>query len=249
MLNLLPLSPGGCLYKYWGPPKDLAFLAERTRLPLHSGELTQAAAVMPLGATKVGSKQWQLVALCGVLKHQNLWVEKGRWVGNYRPQCLDTLPFEYVSVDGRGIIAFDRASGLEVADTDQGVPFFTPQGEVHPAVKPYFTMLKRRYTAYKEVENILGLMEKLHLLVPWTRTGLDELGIEADIEGLYQLDEHVLASLSDIDFLALRTANALPLVFALKNSAHHLNALGRWSMLSGGRYRQDSTVFKFPVGK
>jgi len=90
MLNLLPLSPKGCLYRQWVPPDDLMFLKRRAWLPLHRREVVEASSTMPLAVARVGKQQWRLVALCGIFKQHNVWVQQGQWVGRYRPQCLDT---------------------------------------------------------------------------------------------------------------------------------------------------------------
>ncbi|WP_394425055.1 SapC family protein [Vreelandella stevensii] len=224
MLNLLPLSPKGCLYRQWVPPEDLMFLKRRAWLPLHRREVVEASSTMPLAVARVGKQQWRLVALCGIFKQHNVWVQQGQWVGRYRPQCLDTLPFEYLSVQGRGVVAFDIDSGLE-AEAGQGVPFFTPLGDMHPEARGYVDLVMQRYPDYRELENVLGLFDKLELLVPWESPWQDRAGVDIECDGLFRVDEHAVSRLSHVDTRALYMAQAVPVISALGRSFEHVKPL------------------------
>lgn len=222
MLNPLPLSPGACLFKYWAPPKNLDFLAKRRLLPIHGDEYNEAAAAMPLAAINIANR-WRLVAVCGVTENQNLFIHQGQWLGRFHPACLDTLPFDSLALGHQSVVAFDRSSNLET--DSNGVPFFTESGSLHSSVLPYFERLKARYSAYKRVENALMLFDKLNLLVPWPEYHRESIYLDAI--GLYTVDAARIAQLSDIDFLAMRNANALAVAAALNISQQQLEGLVR----------------------
>lgn len=236
MLNPLPLSPGACLQKYWAPPADLNFLSERRLLPLHGEELKDAAGSMPIAAVNIANR-WRLMAICGVSNGQNVFIHRGQWLGDFRPACLETLPFDSLTLGNKGVVAFDRASNLEVGAVS-GKPFFTAEGELHISVLPYFERLKERYTAYKNVENALMLLDKLDLLVPWTSCFLKDNPF--NVAGLYMVDEERISKLSDIDFLALRNANAFAVAYALNISLQQVK------VVSGLSLRQEQRAHHAP---
>lgn len=217
------LSPRECQGKAWHPPQDLAFAQHQSLIPLHAGELAKAAASMPLAVVKDG-REWRLVGVCGLESGHNLFIRQGEWLGHYRPAWLASWPFEIVSVGEKGLVAFDRDSGL-LASEGEGEPFFDAEGQMSEAVATRVEALKTAHRRQQATHRALSVLGTLGLIVPWPEQLQHSLGLT--IEGLHMIDEKALAALSDDAFLTLRGAQALPIAYALNLSIQQTHLLAR----------------------
>lgn len=226
----LVLTPKECQGKTWHPPVDLRFAANKALLPLHAGELAKAAATMPIALVKEG-REWQLVGVCGIEPSHNLFVKEGKWLGNYRPAWLSTYPFQVVAVGEKGLVTFDRDSGLEAPYGD-GEPFFAAEGEMSDAVSTRVEALKAAHGKHQATQKALAALAKASVIVPWPQAIKQQLGLA--IDGLHMIDEKALAQLDDEAFLSLRKAQALPIAYALNLSIPQTHLLARLSRLNPG---------------
>ncbi|GAA3898617.1 hypothetical protein GCM10022228_06600 [Halomonas cibimaris] len=224
----LVLSPRECQSKTWHPPQDLAFAQHRSLIPLHAGELAKAAAAMPLAAVKEG-REWRLMGVCGLENGYNLFIREGKWLGHYRPEWLSSWPFEIVSVGEKGLVAFDRDSGM-LAGEGEGEPFFDAEGQMLDAVASRVEALKAIHRKQQTTQKALDALASAGILAPWPETLRDPLGLS--IDGLYRVDEHALAQLDDESFLTLRRAQALPIAYAINLSIPQTHLLARLARLN-----------------
>lgn len=229
MPNPLVLSPKECQGLSWHPPADLRFAASRALLPLHAGELAKAAASMPIALVKHG-REWMLVGVCGINPGHNLFIKDGKWLGNYRPAWLSTYPFEIVTVGEKGLVTFDRDSGLLGAE--EGEPFFDAQGQMREAVATRVEALKAAHAKHQATQKALSALAKAKVITPWPEALQSQLGLA--IDGLHMIDERALAKLDDEAFLALRKAQALPIAYALNLSIPQTHLLARLARLNPG---------------
>lgn len=230
MPNPLVLSPKECQGKTWHPPIDLSFAAHKALFPLHAGELAKAAATMPLALLKEG-REWRLVGVCGIETGHNLFIKDGKWLGNYKPAWLSTWPFAVVTVGEKGIVTFDRDSGL-LAEESAGEPFFDAQGQMTEAVSTRVEALKAAHGKHQATQKALVALAKANVITPWPEALKSQLGLSFD--GLHMIDEKALSQLDDETFLSLRKAQALPIAYAVNLSLPQTHLLGRLARLNPG---------------
>jgi hypothetical protein len=230
MSKPLVLSPKECQGKTWHPPQDLGFAAAQALLPLHAGELAKAAASLPLALVKEG-REWRLVGVCGLETGHNLFIKDGKWLGNYRPAWLAAYPFDIVAVGEKGILTFDRDSGLEDPH-GAGEPFFDEQGQMKEAVATRVETLKAAHAKQQASQKAIQALAKAKVITPWPEALTSQLGLA--IDGLHMIDERALSQLDDEAFLALRKAQALPIAYALNLSIPQTHLLARLSRLNPG---------------
>ncbi|XKH59381.1 SapC family protein [Halomonas sediminis] len=229
MPNPLVLSPKECQGKTWHPPIDLSFAADKALIPLHAGELAKAAATMPLALIKE-AREWRLVGVCGLEPGHNLFIKQGKWLGNYRPAWLSTYPFEIVTVGEKGLVTFDRNSGLLGAE--EGEPFFDENGQMTEAVSERVEALKISHRKHQATQKALSALAKAKIITPWPETLQNQLGLSLD--GLHMIDEKALSQLDDETFLSLRKAQALPIAYAVNLSLPQTHLLARLARLNPG---------------
>jgi hypothetical protein len=230
MPNPLVLSPKECQGKTWYPPHDIRFAAGEALIPLHAGELAKAATSMPLALVKEG-REWRLVGVCGIESGHNLFIKDGKWLGSYRPVWFASWPFEVIVVGDKGIVTFDRDSGLEDPH-GAGEPFFDDAGQMREAVATRVEALKAAHGKHQATQKALKALAKAKVITPWPETLTSQLGLA--IDGLHMIDERALAELDDEAFLALRKAQALPIAYALNLSIPQTHLLARLARLNPG---------------
>lgn len=230
MPNPLVLSPKECQGKTWHPPIDLSCAADKALIPLHAGELAKAAATMPLALIKE-NREWRLVGVCGIETGHNLFIKDGKWLGNYRPAWLSTWPFEIVTVGEKGLVTFDRDSGL-LAEESTGEPFFDEQGQMTEAVSERVEALKAAHRKHQATQKALSALAKAKVITPWPEALHSQLGLS--INGLHMIDEKALSQLDDATFLNLRQAQALSMAYALNLSIPQTHLLARLARLNPG---------------
>ncbi|XKH59403.1 SapC family protein [Halomonas sediminis] len=230
MPNPLVLSPKECQGKTWHPPIDLSFAADKALIPLHAGELAKAAATMPLALIKE-NREWRLVGVCGLEPDHNLFIKQGKWLGNYRPAWLSTYPFEIVVVGEKGLVTFDRDSGL-LDEEDAGESFFNTDGQMTEAVSERVEALKVSHRKHQATQKALSALAKAKVITPWPEALHSQLGLS--INGLHMIDEKALSQLDDETFLSLRKAQALPIAYAVNLSLPQTHLLARLARLNPG---------------
>jgi len=82
------------------------------------------------------------------------------------------------------------------------------------------------------LKKALAALNTAQLIVPWPEHLLASLGMR--IPGLHMVDETALAKLDDQAFLNLRSAQALPLAYALNLSLQQAHLLSRLARLNPG---------------
>ncbi|WP_075881438.1 SapC family protein [Vreelandella massiliensis] len=230
MSNPLALSPKECQGKTWHPPHDLSFAAHKALIPLHAGELAKAPTTMPLALIKE-NREWRLVGVCGIESGHNLFIKNGKWLGHYRPEWLSTYPFEIVTVGEKGLVTFNRNSGL-LDEGDAGESFFDEQGQMTEAVSARVEALKISHRKHQATQKALSALAKANVITPWPEALHSQLGLS--IDGLHMIDEKALSQLDDETFLNLRQAQALPMAYALNLSIQQTHLLARLARLNPG---------------
>lgn len=227
----LVLSPKTCEGHTWQPPQDLGFARHRSLIPLHAGELAKAVTTMPLAIIKQGDN-WQLVGVSGNEPGHNLFIKQGKWLGHYQPEWLSTYPFEIVRRGQKHVVAFDQDSGLlgDKEEATDAEPLFDEQGEMTPAVTRRVEALKANHRKHQTTHKALSALADAGVLAPWPERLKQQMRLA--IDGLYLVDEKALSQLDGEAFLALRQAQALPIVYSVNLSLPQAHLLARLSRVN-----------------
>lgn len=213
------IAPTHCRDKSWHRPQDLSFAQTQALIPLHAGELSQAAASMPLALIKQEA-EWQLVGVCGLTPGHNLFIKNGQWLGTYQPLWLSTYPFSLLQIGQQAVLTCAPEAG---APADQGEPFFTADEQPAPAVAERLERLKASQSLQQATARATRALADTGLITPWPDSLCQQLNMQ--LPTLYRVDERALNQLENADFLQLR--QALPLAYALNFSLQQYHLLQR----------------------
>lgn len=180
--------------------------------------------------------------LLGLEEGQNAYVDdQGRWQATYIPAHIRRYPFmlgktdqsEEPTAEGttRYVILFDP-DAPHFGDKN-GHPVFTPGGELSPHLQRRLQLLESMQKAISITQNLVAAIDALGLLVERSITISKGGKPDALVKGIKVVDEKKLNQLSEADFMQLRNAGALPLVYA------HL--------LSWANFRQGPLAGKYPA--
>lgn len=207
---------------------DVSDLSTQNVLPIVLGEFASAAMEFPIYFVKnPENEQYQVIALMGIQRGENLFVKDGKWDASYMPARYTHAPFGLLrnSQDENQFgIALDVESEL-VSETD-GEALFNDAGEETEFLKKQ----KEAMGKYLEQERFTMMFAKelaaKDLLI--TRTINVSLGEKKmDIDGISMVDEDKLKALSDEDFLDLRKKGMMSSIYTHLFSTRQMNNLLR----------------------
>lgn len=207
--------------------KNLKFAAKDAFCSLTAQELPVASLAVPVGFVKFGD-EFALVALQGLEPNSNLYVSPtGSWRARYVPECYRCYPFLVATnTDGRLVLCFDQNSGL-LSTTDEGEEFFNVEGNPTDLITDVLKFLSRNAANRLATAKVCKVLQDLELIKPWpiTLDPIDDGGKVRTIEGFFCIDEKRLNMLGDEDFLKVRNAGVLPVIYCQMLSMSHLNNL------------------------
>lgn len=214
------------------PVTDWTLAAKANSIFVAATEFGDAAREFPLvfvtaGTDDQGQPEYAPIAVCGLVKDQNLFVEPGgAWRGGYLPALLRVYPFCIGRLDAeRFAVCVDNGwKGLG----HSGEPLFTEAGEPAPIVAEVRTQLEtldqetQRTRAMCRVLRQHGLFEGARYDA--TLPGGDKLAVD----GFFSISDQRLNALPDEAVLELHKSGALGLVHAHYVSLGNFHRLLRW---------------------
>jgi len=208
MPDLIPVSAETLAHKYWRRPTDLSHGAQDTFCPLTLSELAQAATAFPIALVPNGDS-FSLAAVQSFELGKNLFTSPdGRWLSSYVPISYSTYPFRLTRTqDGTVVFCIVNENDI-VTDNNSDHPFFDDEGNLDPLVQQVFDTLSRSYSESEVLASVISNLHQLELIAPWDISISRGENLQK-IEGLFRIDEGALNTLSDEDFLQLRTQGAL----------------------------------------
>lgn len=213
-------------------PADYGFAAASNAIFVAGGEIGHAArdfaiVFIEAGKDEQGRSEIAPVAVCGVVKDQNLYVENGTWRARYVPAVLRMYPFCVGQVEAdRFALGMDAQSS--VLSATEGEPLFTEAGTPSPLLAKVFEQLKAFDADSQRTRALCGHLRDLGLLQPSRFDATLEGGTTLGVDGFYVVDEKKLGELPDADVLQLHKSGGLGLVHAHYVSLGHLNKLAEW---------------------
>jgi len=202
---------------------DLSAYVSRPTLPVYGAEISRLALHYPLAF--IHQEQGYGVHLLCSLSSElpNAWITpEGKWLGNYIPAILRQSPFTIVPNDeGKRIVCVDQDNPRL---GDQGRPLFEA-GQPTEFLSGMIKLLEQLYLNGVGTQKAIDLIASYELIVPWpliVRRGEEQ---ELPIKGVFRIDEAKLNQLEDDQWLALRRAGAIPLIYGQLLSMGHLAKL------------------------
>lgn len=228
MSQLLALSPQNLAGKFWRRPSGFLFAADRQVIPLVGAELAKASVSMPIGFVQAGDI-YMLVAFTSPTPNNNLYIgPDGKWLGNYVPAALRAHPFHLVSPEAGAepILCIDEGAGLISDTADGGEAFFDDNGKPTQGILDTLNFLAQTEQNRIATQLAVNAVVAAGLMEPWPIT-VQSGEEQVPVNGLFRINEATLNTLSDEDFLKLRAASALPLIYAQLLSIGQLALLER----------------------
>jgi hypothetical protein len=214
--------------------EDYSFARTETLAPIMFSELGDIAREYPIIFPNNASGL--PCALLGLELGQNAYVSaEGRWLGTYIPAHIRRYPFMLARTGSRigekdGFVVVFDPDAPNFQDPD-GYLVFNPDGTPTEPMKRRLVLLQEMQRHTSQTMKMVRIMEDLGILVERQVT-IRKANSTNQIHGLRVVDEATLNGLSDDDFLRLRRAGVLPLVYA------HL--------LSWANFRQGPIAGRYP---
>ena len=207
---------------------------------LAAPEISKAALSMPLAFMQVGEAV-SLVAVCGLLPEQNLFIAPdGRWLGAYVPAVFRGYPFKLArSGDNNFALCIDTTSGLLV-ERDQGEALFNDDATPTETVQQVMQLLVQTTKGQEALSQAATALSQAGVLEPWP-IKIKDGDKERDVTGLLRLNEQSLNGLDDPAFLALRKVGGLQVAYAQLLSSANIGVLAQLDQVHGEiQKRQDA---------
>lgn len=212
--------------KAWRRFSGYQFALGANTAHLAAQEIAKAALVMPLAFMQVEAKV-SLVAICGLLPQQNLFVAPdGRWAGAYVPAVFRSYPFKLAKSGENNLsLCIDTDSGLLV-NRSEGEALFNDDASPTQAVQQVMQFLAQVTQGQETASRAATALSQAALLEPWPIRVREAEG-EREVNGLLRVNEQALNSLDDENFLSLRKTGALQLAYAQMLSSGNMEVLAK----------------------
>jgi hypothetical protein len=232
-----------------GPGGGLADFSNLSLLPVYDLEIPQLAASFPLAFAPESplpfaqdTDGYRFCLLCSLSDSMpNGWIDhEGIWVGRYLPAVIRQRPFSaLMNEEGELALYIDEDSPLIM---DEGEPLFEDGSptEYLTTIKQYLPAL---YNSGVRTSKIMKLLQELDLFTPWEIKFLNHEEVTTTVQGVYKINEEKLKQLNDEDWLSLKNAEALPVIYGQLLSTGHAQTLAS-NLQSKIDYAKDLDVFQ-----
>lgn len=208
------------------PSTSLGYAAATNSVPLAGSEFAAAARQFPILFVSDPSKKTFPIALLGLRKDENLFVEAdGRWSGMYVPAFIRRYP--YVLADKGNPADFNVCidEGYPGFNTQEGEPLFAEDGTEGPMLKQAVEFLKSYQTEAARTEAFCAEVQRLDLLIPQAITVNPKGGAQFKLDGFSLIDEQRLMKLDDKEAGNLLRAGYMGWIYAHLLSTHNITEL------------------------
>jgi hypothetical protein len=202
---------------------DLSAYVSRPTLPVYGAEISRLALDYPLAFIHQ-EQGYGVHLLCSLFSElPNAWITpEGKWLGHYIPAIIRQTPFTVMpNEEGKRIVCIDQDNSRL---GDQGRSLFEA-GEPTEFLSGMIKLLEKLYLNGVGTQNAIDLIASYELIVPWPLVVRRDEEEETPIKGVFRIDEAKLNQLEDDQWLALRRAGAIPLIYGQLLSMGHLPKL------------------------
>ena len=164
------------------------------------------------------------LAVMGLVQGENLFVEEGRWLGEYSPAYLRRYPFAMARLDDGDQLAVCIDEQWEGFDAS-GEPLFTDAGEPTELLQNVVRFLESYESEVERTRRACDLLDAAGVLEPMRFEAQVGEGPKVEVEGFLAVNEEKLQKLPDAQVLELHRAGLLQLLemhrLSLQNMARH----------------------------
>lgn len=176
------------------------------------------------------------IAVLGMVKDENLFIENKAWRALYMPAVLASYPFAIGRLDAeRFAICFDGAwSGLSGTE---GEPLFTPEGEATAFVQQVQARLEALEQETQRTRLMCRRLRDLDLLREMRFDATMPDGSQFAVDGFLTVDDKKLDALDTEQVMELHRSGLLGLVHAHYVSMGNMRKLLDWHIARHGKPR------------
>jgi hypothetical protein len=205
-------------------PQGFKFAASTQFVLLASVEFFDAGRQFPIIFTATPDKSILPVALLGLEKGENLFVDvEGAWSGQYIPAYIRRYPFITTDgAEGKMIVCYDKA--FDGFNLEGGVPLFEG-GEPTAKMQEIQSFLQDYYVQMKKTGQFCAQLLESKLLRQIDAQATMKDGRSYPLKGMLVVDEQKLAQLPESDIVKLFRSGQLAMIHA------HLLSLRNFGVL------------------
>jgi hypothetical protein len=189
-----------------------------------------------VGTAADGKGEIAPVAVFGVTRDRNLYVEGGRWRATYIPAILRTYPFCIGMLDGdRYAVCIDRSwSGVTEEPQASGEALFTAEGQPSALLAEAQQQLERLENEVTRTRALCSQLDALGLFREMRFDASTPDGRTHSVDGFLTVDEESVSKLPDATVLDLHRKGLFALIHAHWLSLGHMRKLMDWHLQSAG---------------
>lgn len=209
-----------------------SFAAKNQAVPLVAAEFAAASQDYPIIFNKSADGSWSALALTGLQANTNAFVDaKGLWNARYMPASVRRYPFILAEGPEQKLsLAIDLAA---TQTGGKGPALFTDKGEPSEFVTQLMPMLSDFQVQAKQTADMGKTLDAAGVLVQQNLQVRLSEEQQANVEGVWIVDETKLRALPDDKVLALFKSGELAAVYAHMLSLRNLVPLLERSQPSG----------------
>jgi ribosomal protein L31 len=219
---LIPLTYENFAQHSWQKLTHYKHYQQQSTAPITLTELSRAICHYPVALLN-HDDQFSLHGVFGINDQKNLFVAvDGSWLGEHVPLYWQTAPFTIgTTAQNEHIVCIDDT--LWQADSTEHA-FYTASAELTATSQAMVERLTQRQQSMQNTQQACEALADMQLITPWS-ISLQVDTQRINIEGLYQIDEAKLNTLTAAELKALHQMGALQLAYCQLISQQHLQKL------------------------
>lgn len=232
MSKWIPVTQGKTPNLGWSTQSNFSFTAEDTLAPLVTDELADALKdLLIIFARDDESGDYRLMALQSLQNGINVYVgTEGQWLGRHTPRIYSNHPFALVALNAKeaNIYINQGAQDVHLEPEPEDVRLFEENGEFTSDFIQKFEQLQAYHRQQLVTQAQVNQLASYSLIEPWPlelNTGPDNS--PEPIQGLYRINEEMLATLDAEASAELVRSGAMKIVYAQIMSTSRLIDLSR----------------------
>ena len=212
--------------KFAAGETDFSFARDTTAVLLGGVEFAEASREYPIVFIRGKDKQMRPVALLGVRKEENLFVdEQGKWDARYIPAFVRRYPFVMADGGANGQLVVCIDESCAALNAEQGDLLINAEGKLEPRMKEVMQFLENFQREFARTELITKQLDELGLFVQQGARFDTKSGETYQLNDFYLIDEKKFGLIADDKLPQLFRSGALGLSYL------HLASLGNMRKL------------------
>jgi len=205
---------------------DFRFARDTTAVLLGGVEFAEAAREYPIVFIRGQDKQMRPVALLGVRKGENLFVdEEGKWDARYIPAFVRRYPFVMADGGPNGQLVVCIDESCPALNAENGELLINAEGKLEPRMNEVMQFLQNFQREFARTELIFKQLDELGLFIQQGARFDTSSGDTFQLNDFCLIDEKKFGQITDDKLPQLFRSGALGLIYL------HLSSLGNMRKL------------------